>query len=111
VTHLPTMHATLLAVEHRWACPSCDLTDVTREPRPHSRMHNCAGLGGLSVPMVPAGTKAHHETHEREDYIGGERVQTDADGRPIMSVTTTRDDGQDCTVYAPTATARWSDIR
>jgi len=28
------------------------------------------------------------------------------DGRPVMNVTTIRDDGQDCTVFAPTATAR-----
>jgi hypothetical protein len=95
----------ILTREHRWECPSCDLTDVTRTPGPHSRFHNCAGLAGMSVPMVPAGTRAVHRAVEREDYIGAENIQTDADGRPIMAVRTVRDDGEDCTVYAPTATA------
>jgi hypothetical protein len=56
--------------------------------------------------MVPAGTHCKIEVHVREDYVGKELVQTDANGRPVMSVVTTRDDGQDCTVYAPTARAR-----
>jgi hypothetical protein len=89
---------------HRWECPACLLQDETREARPHTRMHACAGLGGLTVPMVPAGTSAVHRLVEREDYIGRESVQLH-EGRPVMSVTTTRDDGEDCTVFAPTATA------
>ncbi len=56
--------------------------------------------------MVPEGTNCKMEAHERDDYIGDEVVQTDGDGRPIMNVTTTRDDGIDCTVYAGTAVAR-----
>jgi hypothetical protein len=56
--------------------------------------------------MVPVGTRCKVEAVEREDYINGDLVQVDGDGRPVMSVITTRDDGQDCTVYAPTATAR-----
>ena len=68
-------------------------------------MHICRGLRGLEVPMVPAGTRCKVEAHDREDYVAGDWVQTDADGRPVMNVVTTRDDGQDCTVYAPCATA------
>ena len=89
--------------EQHWECPSCDATAVTRETRPHSQMHPCRGLGGLTVPMVAAGTRAEHRVAEREDYIGREAVQLH-EGRPVMSVTTIRNDGQDCTVYAPTAT-------
>jgi hypothetical protein len=97
----------LVAPEYRWECPSCDLTDVTREARPHQRMHSCRGLAGLAVPMVPAGIRAEHRAHEREDYIAGEQVQfAPGTGRPVMSVTTVRDDGEDATVYAPTATAK-----
>lgn len=66
-------------------------------------MHTCRGLTGLAVPMVPEGTAAKVEAVEREDWIGSEQVQTDAEGRPVMAVVTTRDDGQDCTVYAPCA--------
>jgi hypothetical protein len=98
----------ILAPEHRWECPSCDFTDVTHEARPHTRMHACRGLAGLTAPMVPAGTRAEHRAVEREDYINGDLVQTDGEGRPVMSVLTMRDDGQDCTVYAPVATAKGS---
>jgi hypothetical protein len=62
-------------------------------------------MRGLTVPMVPAGTRCRRQAVEREDYIGRETVQTCGEGRPVMSVITTRDDGQDCTVYAPVATA------
>jgi hypothetical protein len=66
-------------------------------------MHTCRGLKGLTAPMVPAGTKCKIEAHEREDYIGDELVQVDGDNRPIMSTVITREDGNDTTVYAPTA--------
>ena len=92
--------------EQRWECPNCNRTDVTFEPLPHSRMHICAGMRGLTVPMVPAGTKCKIEARDRDDYVNGDNVTTDGEGRPVMSVVTTRDDGQDCTVYAPCATAR-----
>lgn len=92
--------------EHRWECPNCEATDVTREHGPHTRYHACRGLRGLSAPMVPAGTRAKVVAHEREDYIAGDVVQTDGEGRPVMAIVTTRDHGQDVTVLAPCATAR-----
>lgn len=92
-----------------WGCPNCDQTEVTRQAEPHTRFHACRGLKGLTAPMVVAGTRAKVEAVEREDYIGGDDVQVDGDGRPIMAVVTTRDDGQDCTVLAPTA--RWEGDR
>jgi hypothetical protein len=94
----------LLRTRRMWSCPSCGFEDVTYESRPHTRMHSCPKLRGLSTPMVPAGTKAKIELKEREDYVNGEQVQLDPErGRPVQSVITTRDDGQDVTVYAPTA--------
>lgn len=104
------MKVPLLTVEHRWTCPSCTLEDVTYEAQPHSRMHSCKGLKGLTAPMVPAGTKAKHIANEREDYVGKDLVQLDPDGRPVMNIVTTRDDGEDCTVFAPAATYRLSDL-
>jgi hypothetical protein len=90
--------------EQRWECPSCDLQEVTREARAHTRMHACRGLAGLTAPMVPAGTRAEHRMNEREDYIGRELVQlAPGTGRPVMNVTTITDSGEDCTVYAPAA--------
>lgn len=95
----------LLQPTQRWVCPNCSLEQVTHESRPHSRFHQCPGLNGLTAPMVPAGTKAKVTAHEREDYIGNDQVQLH-EGRPVMSVVTERDDGQDVVVFAPTATAR-----
>jgi hypothetical protein len=53
--------------------------------------------------MVPAGTKCKIEAVEREDYVGRDLVQRNGEGTPIMSIVTTRDDGQDCNVLAPCA--------
>ncbi len=93
----------ILKPEQRWECPNCTATDVTYESRPHSRMHTCRGLKGLTAPMVPAGTRCKVEAKEREDYIGNEVVTLDGDNRPIMRVETTRDDGNDVAVFAPLA--------
>lgn len=95
----------VLVPEQRWECPNCTLTDLTRQAQPHTRMHPCAGLNGLTAPMVPAGTRCKVEAEQREDYVGRELVQTDATGRPFMAVRTTRDDGEDLAVLAPCATA------
>jgi len=97
----------LVSPIHHWYCPACKAQDVTHEARPHSRFHVCPALRGLSAPMVPAGTAAKVELREREDYVNGDRVQLDPErGRPVMSVVTTRDNGQDTTVFAPTAKGR-----
>lgn len=93
-----------LTREQRWECPNCTVTDVTFESQPHSRMHPCRGMAGLTVPMVPAGTRCKVTAVEREDYIGHDMVQLDGNGRPIMATVVTRDDGEDRAVYAPTAT-------
>jgi hypothetical protein len=95
----------VLSGERRWECPNCGTTAVTRQGEPN-RFHMCRGLRGLTAPLVPAGTKAKVEVRDRDDYVGSEVVQTDGEGRPVMSVVTTRDDGQDVAVYAPCATAR-----
>ena len=91
----------------RWECAHCTFRDVTRVAGPHSRFHPCAGLGGITAPMIPEGTAAKVVAVEREDYIGGEDVQYNAAGRPIMQVLTERSDGSnDVIVFAPTAHSR-----
>jgi hypothetical protein len=87
----------------RWECPNCDLQQATRVAGPHSRFHSCAGLAGLTAPMVPEGSRVKVTAHEREDYIGSEDVQVDGNGRPVMQVITERPDGTDVIVFAPTA--------
>lgn len=67
--------------------------------------HPCPGFAGLMVPLVPDGTRADVRAVERPDYVGGELVQLDGNGRPIMAVVTERDEGMDCRVFAPTAVA------
>ena len=93
--------------EQRWECPTCDLQQVTRRADVHTEFHHCGGLAGLWAPMVPAGTRAKVEANEREDYINGEQVQLHQ-GRPVMNVLVTRDEGQDCVIFAPSATGAGS---
>jgi len=93
---------------HFWYCPKCHQEDVTHEVRPHARMHACPRTFGLSVTFVAVGTKAKIETKEREDYIGNDvlvRLAPET-GRPVEQIVTTRDQGQDTIVFAPTAIVR-----
>ena len=86
-----------------WSCPNCTQVHMTNEPRPHTPFHVCRGLKGLTAPFIEDGTKAKIQVMERGDWVGKETVQKDGEGRPVMSVVTTHDDGQDCAVFAPTA--------
>ena len=94
---------TLLISARRWTCPDCPVEAVTHEAQPHSQLHQCKAHGGLAVPMVLDGTKAGITIREREDYVGTDMVQLH-EGRPIMSVTVERDNGQDVAVFAASAT-------
>lgn len=97
----------------RWECPNCVATHGTADPRPHTPMHQCAGLRGLMAPLVrvppqrvelPRGVRV--VAVERGDYVAGERVQADGEGRPVMAVRTERADGSnDVHILAPTASA------
>ena len=98
----------ILAPVQHWWCPNCRLEDVTHEAKLHIRYHTCPKLRNLSAPMVPAGTKAKVEVHEREDYIGKGLPRLDENGRPLMNIETTRDEGTDLLVFAPTATLHGS---
>jgi len=90
-----------------WDCPNCTVTDVTPPlPPGQSRYHQCAGLHGLSAPLVRAGTRAKVEAVEREDYLNGDEQARGDDGKPYMAVRVTRDDGEDLTVNAGLASAR-----
>jgi hypothetical protein len=90
-----------------WHCPECRLTSQTRDDGTGVRYHQCPKLRGLATPMLLAGVKAKLTLHEWDDYIGSEMVQLDPERRrPVRSIVTTRDNGQDVVVLAPTATAR-----
>lgn len=99
-------HAPTIRVTYDWYCPECGATATTTEPRPHSQYHVCPKLRFLSAPMLRKGTAGKMEVREREDYVGDELVRLDPErGRPVMSIVTTRDNGQDAMVFAPTARA------
>lgn len=91
-----------------WYCPNCPNEARLPFPKPgQTHMHTCLGLRGLMAPLLPFGMHAKVVAHEREDYVAGEIVQLDPElQRPVMSVVTTRDDGQDVIVFAPMATAK-----
>ncbi len=89
-----------------WYCPNCHLEHRTTDPNIAQAFHRCRKMAGLTTPFVVKGVVASVVAHEREDYIGDELVQTDGNGRPVMSIVTTRDNGQDVVVFAPTATLR-----
>jgi len=99
-----------LASITRWYCPRCKATDVTTLAGFHQQFHTCPKAGMMSVPFVREGVKAKIEMRVREDYVRSEQVQFDANGRPMMAAVTTRDEGQDCTVYAPFAVATLGDL-
>lgn len=93
----------LLETITEWYCPACGKEDVTKEQSPHVRLHACPKMYGMSTPYVKKGVKAKLTAVERQDYVNKEIVQTDDRGRPIMSIITEREDGQDAVVFAPVA--------
>jgi len=99
-------HGATFRVSHRWYCPACKRETVTQGTLREIPFHPCPQRHGMTIPMTRAGQKAKVELVERGDYIGTDHVQTDPQGRPWQSVVTTRDDGQDVAVFAPTAQLR-----
>lgn len=96
----------ILARRVEWDCPRCTELAVTTEARPHTRFHNCPGMGGLTAPLVqvdPNRGSVNVKPVVREDYVGKEKGLTyDEQGRPIMAVVTEYDDGSnDTAVFAP----------
>jgi len=100
------MNVPILPTVVRWACSHCERRLIVKGASSRIPLHPCGGMRGLMTPFVREGTRAKVEVREREDYIGSELVTKDNDGRPAMSIVTTRDDGQDCMVFAPCATAQ-----
>ena len=97
----------------RWECPNCVEVYQTPDLQASTPMHPCPSLSGVMAPFVklppgkvelPKGVRV--VAVERGDYVNGEHVMLDVDGRPVMSVRTERADGSnDCHVFAPAATA------
>ena len=102
------MNVPLLDKPDEWYCPNCDVTDVTPPlPAGASRYHPCSGLHGLNAPLIRAGLRVKVEAEERQDYLNGDQQARGDDGRVYMAVRTTRDDGDDVTVFAGLAHAEF----
>lgn len=108
------MGTTLLERELHFECPNCTTTALSKVYAPvgggQIELHSCPGLKGFLAPMVLAGTRCKVEAVEREDYLGKEDVRLNGEGRPIMAVVTTRNDGQDRTVFAPCARIKFGEL-
>lgn len=101
------MEIPILNPTQRWVCPNCLCRDVTHEAQPHTRMHTCKGLKGLTAPMVPEGADCTVRSVARDDYVGDATCTYDGDGTPISAVETVRADGSnDVAAFADCATVR-----
>lgn len=88
-----------------WVCPNgCPAYSITERADVHQQMHVCQALHGLMAPLIEEGQRVKVEAVEREDFIAGEVVTKDENGRPIMAVHTTREEGEDRLIFAPAAT-------
>ncbi len=89
-----------------WHCVNCDAKAVTVDNK--IPMHPCNSKGnfsGLMIPLTIEGESVKVTANEREDFVGSEVVQTNANGIPIMSVAVETEEGQGLTIFAPVATA------
>ena len=102
MTNIPLLHLK----PQDWYCPNCLVTERTAPlPPGSSRYHACAGLHGLNAPLIRAGLRVKVEAEERQDYLNGDQQATGEDGKVYMAVRTTREDGDDVTVFAGLAHA------
>lgn len=104
---MPSVAPIDLLIVEEWYCPNCGRTEQIKTMKsPHVRMHICPKIeGGMTAPMIKQGIKAHVYAVMRQDYVGKERVQLSPTGKPVMTIVTVRDDGQDAIVFVPQARA------
>lgn len=84
-----------------WYCPACKLEHVDTDRRARQPMHPCPRLKGLTMPFT-LDRGAGYRLVDRGDYVRGDDVQTDDDGRVVMAIETHHTDrAPDVTVLAP----------
>jgi hypothetical protein len=64
-------------------------------------MHVCAGLKGITAPLILKGSDCKVVAIEREDFLNGEIQASNEDGVPIMAVSTIYADGHNDLVVNP----------
>jgi hypothetical protein len=86
-----------------WVCEHCTIRFKTH-PSAMTPLHPCKGLHGMRVPLIREDSGHHLRLVEREDYIGGDDVRVDDEGRPVMRAEVEHAHGQvGVWVYAPCA--------
>lgn len=95
----------VVSYRRHWECVSCGYEHVSDEAGVIMPTHPCSTVGGLSVPLVEAGTKGKIVVQPWADYQKNEITQNDQDGRPISSTTVVTDDREHVAILAPTAHA------
>ncbi len=88
-----------------YSCSRCPVGALVADTAPGSPMHQCAGAGGMTVPLAPAGARSDVQMIAREDYVGAEDVQRDAAGQVRTGARVVTDETEHVVVYAPTAHA------
>lgn len=86
-------------------CSRCSATALVLATDTRTPMHPCPAAGGLAVALVREGLRSEVRMTEREDYVGGEDVQRDAEGRVWAGSRVVTDEGEHVAAYAPTAHA------
>lgn len=76
----------ILSVRREWWCPHCTQMSVTERADMHVEFHHCRGMAGLWAPMFQRGERGHLEPVERQDYVGKDKVTTDARGRAYQAI-------------------------
>lgn len=89
-----------------YACDRCTIRARVASADTRVPMHNCPGRALMSIPLIREGERADVRLVERDDYVNGDDVRKDAEGRVFMRCEVTRADGHtDVWVYCPTAYA------
>ncbi len=88
-----------------YSCSRCGTARRIADSVPGTPMHPCSAVAGMTVPLAAGDGSSKVEMVAREDYVGTEDVQRDADGRVWAAVRVTTDDAEHVAVYAPTAHA------
>lgn len=91
-----------------WWCPACKRELRDRDPRTRVPMHPCPALKGVTVPMT-LDRRAAVVAVERGDWVRGDTVHLDDDGKAVMAIETHHDDRPpDVTILAPCINVRAS---
>lgn len=87
-----------------WGC-ECGAMHRTRITTPHTPMHSCPLVGGVTIPYAPAGREHRGlRVQHWDDYQRSHLTTDDRDGRPVTAVHLDDGNVQHTVVYPSCAT-------